>query len=191
MIAWRIRWNGLARRERVFVASGATILAVAFLFVVAIEPAWHDRMRLATELPGLRDAAARVEALKDTAMALRGRGRSVESGAALRDAARMSLARAALSATADLSPDGALVVTAHAVPAATLLPWLEFFGVIADRAITRIRWEEGPELSFACCEETVIDNLMAAQPVPEPGTWLMMVAGLGLAGWSASRRKAG
>ena len=127
MSAWRTRWNGLARRERVFVASGATILAIAFLFVVGIEPAWRDRMRLAVELPALRDAAARVEALEDTATALRGRGRAVESGAALRDAARVSLTRAALSATADLSPEGVLVVTAHAVPAATLLPWLESF----------------------------------------------------------------
>ncbi len=139
MSPWRIRWNGLARRERVFVASGATLLAITFLFVVAIEPAWHDRTRLMAELPGLRDAAARVEALKDTATALRGRGRSIESGAALRDAARASLARAALSGTADLSPEGALVVTAHAVPAATLLPWLESFARDAHLRVATAR----------------------------------------------------
>ncbi len=64
-----------------------------------------------------------------------------------------------------------------------------FFGVIADKAITRITWSEGPEIGFSCCEETVIDNLIAAQPVPEPGTWLMMVTGLAGAGWVARRRR--
>lgn len=139
MSAWRVRWNGLSRRERAFVAAGATLLTVAFLFVVAIEPAWHDRTRLAAELPALRDAAARVEALKDTATALRGHGRSVESGAALRDAARASLARTALPGTADLSPDGALVVAAHAVPAAALLPWLESFARDAHLRVATAR----------------------------------------------------
>jgi PEP-CTERM motif len=64
-----------------------------------------------------------------------------------------------------------------------------FFGVIADKAITKITWSEGPEIGFSCCEETVIDNLIAAQPVPEPGTGLMLAAGLGAAGWLARRRK--
>jgi PEP-CTERM motif len=64
-----------------------------------------------------------------------------------------------------------------------------FFGVIADKAITKITWSEGPEVAFNCCEETVIDNLIAAQPVPEPGTGLMLMAGLGAAGWLARRRK--
>jgi hypothetical protein len=72
-------------------------------------------------------------------------------------------------------------------PATELTPI--FIGVIADRAITKIRWTEGPELNFSCCEETVIDNLIAAQPVPEPGTALMMFAGLGAAGWLARRRR--
>lgn len=64
-----------------------------------------------------------------------------------------------------------------------------FFGVIADKAITKITWSEGPEIAFNCCEETVIDNLIAAQPVPEPGTGLLMVAGLGAAGYLARRRR--
>jgi hypothetical protein len=64
-----------------------------------------------------------------------------------------------------------------------------FFGVIADKAITKITWSEGPELNFSCCEETVIDNLIAAQPVPEPSTALMMFAGIGAAGWLARRRR--
>jgi hypothetical protein len=65
-----------------------------------------------------------------------------------------------------------------------------FFGVIADKAITKIRWSEGPELDFSCCEETVIDNLIAvAAPVPEPTTTAMLLVGLGAAGWVARRRR--
>jgi PEP-CTERM motif len=64
-----------------------------------------------------------------------------------------------------------------------------FFGVIADKAITKIRWSEGPEIGFSCCEETVIDNLIAAQPVPEPGSWLMMAGGLAACGWVTRRRR--
>jgi hypothetical protein len=64
-----------------------------------------------------------------------------------------------------------------------------FFGVIADKAIVKIRWSEGPEINFSCCEETVIDNLIAAQPVPEPTTGALMVAGLGATGWLLRRRR--
>jgi hypothetical protein len=66
-----------------------------------------------------------------------------------------------------------------------------FFGVISDRDITRIRWSEGPELTFSCCEETVIDNLIAPRraSVPEPGTHLLVFAGFGAASWLIRRRR--
>jgi hypothetical protein len=64
-----------------------------------------------------------------------------------------------------------------------------FFGVIADKAITRITWSEGPEIAFNCCEETVIDNLIAAQPVPEPGSWMLMAGGLAACAWVTRRRR--
>ncbi len=63
-----------------------------------------------------------------------------------------------------------------------------FFGVISDSAIVKIRWSEGPEVDFTCCEETVIDNLIAAQPVPEPAESLMLMLGLGTVSWFARRR---
>jgi general secretion pathway protein M len=137
--AWRTRWNGLARRERLFLAAGGTFVMLALVFVVGIEPAWRERARLSAELPALRDAAAKVEALRDTATALRGRGQAVESGAAMRDAARAALARGAISAVADLGPDGALVVTARGVPAAAWLPWLEAFARDARLRIASAR----------------------------------------------------
>jgi PEP-CTERM motif len=67
-----------------------------------------------------------------------------------------------------------------------------FFGVIADQAITQIRWSEGPTAAFSCCEDVVLDNLIAALPVPEPGTGLMMFAGMGLLGlWARRGRHTG
>jgi PEP-CTERM motif len=65
-----------------------------------------------------------------------------------------------------------------------------FFGVISDTNITKITWLEGPETSFSCCEETVIDNLIAGSisPVPEPGVVTMMLFGLAcVAGISRQR----
>jgi PEP-CTERM motif len=85
--------------------------------------------------------------------------------------------------------DGDLTYTFLTVlpPATESTP--QFFGVIADKAITKIVWSEGAEIGNFCCEETVIDNLIAAQPVPEPGTGVMLTAGLGAAGWLARRRR--
>ena len=65
-----------------------------------------------------------------------------------------------------------------------------FFGVISSSRLTGIRWSEGPELGgIACCEETGLDNLIAAAPVPEPGRGLLMAGGLGAAGWALRRRR--
>ena len=65
-----------------------------------------------------------------------------------------------------------------------------FFGVISDQRLTGIRWSEGPELGgIACCEETGLDNLIAAAPVPEPGPGWLMAGGLGAASWVLRRRR--
>lgn len=65
-----------------------------------------------------------------------------------------------------------------------------FFGVVSDVAITRITWSEGPELGgIACCEETALDNLIAANPVPEPSSWALMGAGVALVGGLGAVRR--
>jgi hypothetical protein len=65
-----------------------------------------------------------------------------------------------------------------------------FFGVISDVAITKITWSEGPEITFSCCEETVIDNLIAGSisPVPEPGVVTMMLFGVACVAEISRRR---
>ena len=65
-----------------------------------------------------------------------------------------------------------------------------FFGVISNTRLVGIRWSEGPELGgIACCEETGLDNLIAAAPVPEPNSGLLMAGALGAAGWALRRRR--
>ena len=55
-----------------------------------------------------------------------------------------------------------------------------FFGVISDTPIVRILWSEGPETDgTTCCEETALDNFVAARPVPIPAAGWLMASGLG------------
>ncbi len=72
-----------------------------------------------------------------------------------------------------------------------------FFGVIADGGLDILRYGEGPERGGSstglftrinCCEETVVDNLVAANvSVPEPATLALM--GFGLFGMGFFSRK--
>lgn len=65
------RWTSLTSRERLTVLAGAAIVALALLYLIAIEPAWRTRSRLTADLPRLRADAAQVEALRMEAGRLR------------------------------------------------------------------------------------------------------------------------
>src|SRR5581483_5058575 len=67
-------WLGLSRRERIGTAGAASFVLAALLFLVAIEPAWRTRERLAGDLPRLRAEAAQMEALRLEARRLKERG---------------------------------------------------------------------------------------------------------------------
>ena len=61
-----------------------------------------------------------------------------------------------------------------------------FRGFVSDTAFSSVVLSEGT----ACCQESFqMDNLKYAQAVPEPETYAMLMAGLGLMGFVARRRK--
>ncbi len=66
-----------------------------------------------------------------------------------------------------------------------------FFGIVSDTPISRIRWNEVPEDNTGLAEETALDNFRvgATVPIPEPSTWALLLAGLGLVGLTAKRRQ--
>jgi hypothetical protein len=67
-----------------------------------------------------------------------------------------------------------------------------FFGVISDTELVGVRWSEGPEIGgINCCEETGLDNLIAAAPVPEPHSGALLFGGLGAGAWLLRRRRIG
>lgn len=62
-----------------------------------------------------------------------------------------------------------------------------FFGVIANSAVTDIRWSEGPETDGrTCCEETALDKFVVAS-VPLPGA--LPLLGSALIGWFGFARR--
>lgn len=66
-----------------------------------------------------------------------------------------------------------------------------FFGVISSVPVVGIRWAEGPELGGTlCCEETALDNLVLAAPVPEPTTTALWLGGAALLAAARRRRMA-
>lgn len=121
--AW---WLGLARRERVMTSAAASVVLLALLYLIAIEPAWKARVRLGTELPRLRAQVAEVSALALEAKQLASRGVAVDSAAAAKVALEQSLARANLaSVRVAVLDERRVTVTAGAVPVTQWLAWAE------------------------------------------------------------------
>jgi general secretion pathway protein M len=61
LATWQARWKQLGTRERVLVAVAATVLALAMLWSVGVQPAWQT----------LRSAPARLDALDAQTLAMR------------------------------------------------------------------------------------------------------------------------
>ena len=120
--ALREWWLGLSRRERTATAAASALALAAILYLVAIEPAWRTRERLANDLPRLRAEAAQVEALRLEARRLKERTLRFDSEQALRAAATKLLAERNLPAAALQSGEGdAMVLALRAVEAANCL----------------------------------------------------------------------
>ena len=119
-------WTGLSRRERIAVGTGAALVAVALLYLAAIEPAWRTRARLAAELPRLRADAVAVDALAAEAKKLGARARSPESPAQTKAALDKLLAeRNIVGGTVRHGEDQRLIVSVRRADAAAWLAWLK------------------------------------------------------------------
>jgi general secretion pathway protein M len=121
--AW---WLGLGRRERVMTAAAGAFALLAILYLVALEPAWKARARLATDLPRLREQAAEVDALAQEAKRLASRGVAADSAGAARVALEQGLARASLGGVrVAVLDERRLTVSATGVPVTQWLAWAE------------------------------------------------------------------
>jgi general secretion pathway protein M len=121
--AW---WLGLGRRERIMSAAAGSFAFLAVLYLVALEPAWKARARLATDLPRLRTQAAEVDALAQEAKRLASRGVAADSAPAARVALEQGLARANLGGVrVAVLDERRLTVSASGVPVSQWLAWAE------------------------------------------------------------------
>jgi len=119
-------WTGLSRRERLWTAVAATFVAVAVLYLGAIEPAWRTRARLSAELPRLRAQAAEMDALAIEAKKLGSRAVSVDSPAQARAAlAKMAAEKSLASATIQEGDNQRLVVAVRKADATSTLALLK------------------------------------------------------------------
>jgi general secretion pathway protein M len=119
-------WSERAPREKAVLASGAAIVLIALLYLLAIEPAVSGIARLERALPQTRAQAARLDALLGEARSLKSRAQvATVSAQEARGALEKSLAAAGLKA-ARIVPlaDGDLQLTFANVPYATWAAWL-------------------------------------------------------------------
>lgn len=116
-------WTTLSMRERAVVLTGATLVITVLLYLVAIEPAWRTRARLAAELPRLQAEAAEVRALALEAKRLKSRALTIESPEQTRAALKRLLAEKKLD-PAVREADGRLVYSVKRADAAAWVGWL-------------------------------------------------------------------
>ncbi|MCO5118579.1 MAG: type II secretion system protein M [Burkholderiaceae bacterium] len=89
-------WRERQPRERRILAAGTAILLVALVWLLAFEPAWLGRQRLAEELPVQRAALARMASMIEEARALESVAGVAPASGSVRASLEKSLAAAGL-----------------------------------------------------------------------------------------------
>jgi len=96
------------------------------IYMLAIEPAWRTRTRLAADLPRLRTEVAELDALGAEAKKLKLRTRALESAEKTKATLARLLAEKSLSAEPIRDAEGErLVVTVKRADAGSWLAWLK------------------------------------------------------------------
>ncbi len=124
-VSW---WASLQARERRVLGAGATVLALALVWLVAFEPAWVGRERLGRELPALRAQVAQMEGLAAEARRLSGQAsQAADSAPQLKAQLEQSIEAAGLKGSlAQLSLSGDLIdLRFKGVPFAAWLGWFD------------------------------------------------------------------
>jgi general secretion pathway protein M len=118
-------WRERAPRERRILAAGAGILLVALVWLVAFEPAWVGRQRLAEELPMQRAELARMASMIEEARALESAAGATSAVGSVRASLEKSLAAAGLAEGVQIEQRGDRYdLRFPAVPFAAWLDWV-------------------------------------------------------------------
>ncbi len=130
-------WASLQSRERRVLGTGAVLLGLALVWLLAFEPAWVGRRTLQAELPKLRAQVAQMEGLAAEARRLSGQSsQAADSPQQLKGLLEQSIEAAGLkSSLSQLTVSGELIdVRFKGVPFAAWLGW--FDGALRE---TRLR----------------------------------------------------
>lgn len=119
-------WAERAPRERMILGTGASIVLIAVLYLVLIEPAWTGIGRLERTLPQQRAQAAELDALLGEVKSLKTQPQvATVSASEVKGAIETSLKRAGLKASRIVPlSDGDMQLTFADVPYSTWATWL-------------------------------------------------------------------
>ncbi len=119
-------WAERAPRERAILGFGASVVLIAVLYLVVIEPAWTGIGRLERSLPQQRSLAAELDALLGEVRGLKSQPQvATVSPSEVRGAIETSLTRAGMKATRIVPlSDGDIQLTFANVPYGTWAAWL-------------------------------------------------------------------
>lgn len=122
------RWAALQSRERRILGIGGSLTVLVLVWLLAFEPAWLGRKKLATELPALRGQLAQMEGLAAEARRLAGQApQGADTPAQLKVALEQSLEAAGLKGSvSQLTVAGDLIdLRFKAVAFAAWVAWFE------------------------------------------------------------------
>lgn len=119
-------WAERAPRERAILGFGASVVLIAVLYLMLIEPAWTGISRLERSLPQQRSLAAELDALLGEVRGLKSQPQvATVSPSEVRGAIETSLTRAGMKATRIVPlSDGDIQLTFANVPYGTWAAWL-------------------------------------------------------------------
>jgi general secretion pathway protein M len=128
------RWQQLQPRERRMVAVGAVVFAALVGYLVAFEPAWQGRQRVAAELPTLRAQLSQMQALAAEARKLAGAAGTRDTPEQFREQVEQSIAAAGLRDRVTLLTQAEQLMDVR-FEAVGFAPWLAWF----DTALREMR----------------------------------------------------